>query len=112
MYVIYVGKVRFVDPELFIKTNMKRKIEVEVESFSKYDLDGPVSSVVEFFNSILQKHGSDTTLDFYGDEFYIYTEREETDEEYQARIDKEKFWTDNREKADREKYEELKKKFG
>ena len=74
---------------------MERKIKKElVERFSAYDLDGTIDEAIQKLQDLKDAHGPDLTLDveydYYDEttEIAVYTERPETDEEFQRRKDR------------------------
>lgn len=80
----------------------KKIISVKIEDISLYDLDGPLDDAIEYlvqvYKRLTETHpGCDYTLSVEQDQFDperqvigVYTKRQETDEEYSARVDGEK----------------------
>lgn len=93
------------------------------KTFYPYRLEGKLSEVLTEIQSLIDAHGEDAVLDFdshhyepYDNEpspqFRVMIYREETDSEYANRL---KIVADDkaeREKAEADEYERLKKKFG
>jgi hypothetical protein len=68
----------------------KRIVEVELETISGYNLDGPIDKAIKVLNSY-KNHGvtriSVESIGYDGGvQFVLWQAREETDEEYEARL--------------------------
>lgn len=98
---------------------MKKIVEGRSRTFDEYDLDNkPISEVIKFFQSFQEEFGCDATVRIYvgGDDgysdFQIVQMREETDAEFQARLEREEKLRKSMEDHERRQYETLKKKYG
>lgn len=98
-------------------------VRKEVKTFYPYRLEGKLSEVLAEIQSLIDAHGEDAVLDFdqhhyepYDNDpspqFRVMIDRKETDEEYAQRLTTEANAKAEREKAEADEYERLKKKFG
>lgn len=96
----------------------RKKVNEEVGTFDGYELDGTFTSAILKLTALHEHYGEECTIDYaqcqYDDgyEFKIYRKRDETKEEREARLKKDRDVKSNREKWDREQYVKLKKKYG
>lgn len=100
----------------------KKIIKVVVEDVSPYEFDTTLSSVKEKVDELIKEHGPDAHLDWDPDHWFPYDsspsprfririDREETDEEYKARLEQERKIKEDQDERDRKEFERLKKKF-
>jgi len=106
------------------KKSKKKIKDVEVEVFSPYELDGMLGDIVAKLVVYVEQYGADARLDYSsygysrspyeGDSpgFRIIVQEEESDEEYAARIAKEKEEAKDIESKERKQLEVLLKKYG
>lgn len=94
----------------------KKTISLLADEFRAYDWDGTLATLKDSVEKCIAKHGADASVEFYSYDgscdVQIYVKREETDEEYQKRIEIEKVHAEHRERIERTQYEALKKKYG
>lgn len=102
---------------------MKKIVETQIGRI-RYDLDGPIEKAIEYLQELKAEadeagvtyHLNYETEHDYGDsEFQVIAvieKREETDKEYQARLDKEATDAKARLDAKRQQLEQLKKELG
>ena len=80
------------------------------------ELSGPISEIQEYLAKLVAEHGEGLTIWVSGNDDYVdfqlYQKREETELEYEARLNQEKRQAAYKEKYEREQYEALKKKYG
>ena len=97
----------------------KKRINVSVSDFKKYDLEGPVDEVIERIKKYRDIALSAGYTDIKIEEDYNYESsdfdmigwREESDEEFERRVKKAEAFIKVREATDKADYERLKKKF-
>ena len=87
-----------------------------VQTLDPYDFEGPIDDVIGRLTKLkVDYYGRNLVLTYIGDddyhEYYLYEKREETDEEYDKRINADKHRALEREKHERKQYEQLKAKF-
>jgi hypothetical protein len=101
----------------------RKNVIVTAHTFSPYDFEGTLETVLKEVYELIKVHGKDARLDYdslyceqYSSEaspqFRILVSREETEEEYQSRVAVEKALGDDREARERAEFERLSKKFG
>ena len=99
---------------------MKQTIQVKVDSFCADRLDGPLEDAIKFLDNLRQEHPNqklrlESNYDddgFSGDEFKIYEERLETDEEEKFRLITAQRVKEHIERMEREELAKLKAKYG
>jgi len=103
---------------------MSRKIiPVSVEDFSPREFEGTLTALKDRVQMWIDEYGPESYVDWDPDFYYEYEpnpsprfnimiQREETDQEYAIRTEKEEEAKALREKWDREQFEKLKKQFG
>jgi len=103
---------------------MSRKIiPVSVEDFSPREFEGTLKALKDRVQMWIDEYGPESYVDWDPDFYYEYEpnpsprfnimiQREETDQEYAIRTEKEEEAKALREKWDREQFEKLKKQFG
>lgn len=98
----------------------RKRIEVDLISWSFYDLDGRLEDAIAKLEELRLTLGDDIKIDTGCDYdgfplIYFYQTREETDAEYQERVDRynktKATEKKNREERERKEYERLRKKF-
>lgn len=100
----------------------KKIIEVVLSDDVKYQLQGPLASVLENVQALIKEYGPDARMDIdreceaYSDYWYayarIYGKREETDAEYAKRTRHEKACVDQQLAREEAEYQRLREKFG
>ena len=101
----------------------KKIIRDNVGSVTPLDIDGSLKHLRERVNQLIAVHGENARLDwnprFYYDydtepspRFEIYVDREETDAEYNKRIEQTKADNAAREAREKAEFERLAKKYG
>jgi len=102
---------------------MKQVITEIVATFYSGHFDGTLASAAKEIQTLIKKYGKDAKLYYNPNHFYPYEpdpspqyevsiSREETDEEYDIRLTKEKALKDERERREKAEFERLSKKFG
>jgi hypothetical protein len=105
------------------KKQSKKIITVMVNDVSTWELEGKLSDVSALIQEWIKKYGADARLNWdpdywpqYNDSpsprYEIKIDREETDAEYEKRIEAENFSKNLHEAREREEFERLQKKFG
>ena len=101
----------------------KQIISKTVDTYSPYEMNGTARSMLEFVTSLIEKYGETVRLEYDPNHYEPYDRdasprfvvkiyREETDEEYQIRINQEDLYQSQRIQRDRAEFERLKKQFG
>lgn len=101
----------------------KKIIPVKLDNMSGYEFDGPLVSVRDNLNRLIEKYGEGVYFEYEREHyepydehptplFHIKTNREETDVEFAERLKKEAKDNKDRETRERLEYERLNKKFG
>lgn len=94
----------------------KKQIEAKIVEFDSWYLDGPLDELVEHLKEIQAKYGPGLKITYESGDYYTQFEvsqvRDETDKEFQTRLEAEERQHLYAEQNERNKYEELKKKFG
>lgn len=94
-----------------------------VDTYSPYELHGTALSVLGFVTSLIEKYGETVRLEYEPNHYELYDRdpsprfvvkisQEETDEEYETRINQENLYKAQRIERDRVEFERLKKQFG
>jgi len=82
-----------------------------------YEMEGSLDNAIEYLKYLKRKYSQyenlhfDVDCDWDSRQLYLWGEVDETDAEYEARIDKEKFRQYKQEEQERGHYERLKAKF-
>lgn len=94
----------------------KLQIREQVTSFSGYDVEGSVDEFIKTLENYKSGYGSDIRVSFYhddnGSEFNVYRYREESDEDYKARMNQEAIWKERVVASELEQLKKLKEKYG
>jgi predicted transposase YdaD len=93
----------------------KKTVKVHDYDISHYCFDTvTLESVKTFVDALIQKHGGNTVLHLDGDgiDMYLTVDREETDEEYAARLEQERKYAVLQEKRERSELAILLAKYG
>lgn len=103
---------------MWIGISMKKKmVQERIDTNAVYNLEGSISKAIEILNGYVEKYGDGIYLSIdYGCEGEAYLalciDREETNEEYNSRINEEKKRKEEQEVRERNEYDRLAKKFG
>lgn len=98
----------------------KLTITKEVEKFDSYELDGSLSRAIEYLLNLQEKYNGkkiriEHVYDDYKEDrfvtFYLYEDREETDEEFAKRIARLEKEQKKAETKERKQLKELKEKY-
>jgi hypothetical protein len=103
--------------------NERRKINDMVDDVSTWEFEGPLATVLERVQAMIQEHGPDARLDYNRNFYYdydndptpryeLYVVREENDEEFDRRLAEQAEYDHKREEAEKAEFERLSKKFG
>jgi hypothetical protein len=96
----------------------RARMIVEVPETSVDINYGTLGNALETIQSLIEAYGSDARIDYYQAPYsesqylYVYVKRQESDDEYNARIANEERWERQGEEKDRQEYERLQRKFG
>ena len=103
------------------KTSPKRIISEQVDTFSGYEFEMTLAQLIEQAQRWITKYGPDARIDYssqgfdrYDDSpgFQLLKNREETDAEYEKRINDERAHQAALDERERMEFERLNKKFG
>ena len=109
--------------ETELQMSKRKIITVTAQTFSPYQFEGTLETVLKEVYELIKVHGKDARLDYdslyceqYSSEasprFGVLVSREETEEEYNTRVTVEKELESTREARERAEFERLSKKFG
>ena len=106
-----------------MKKQGKIKVYKTVDDFSPYEVEGTTGGLLELATRLIEKYGPDANIDY--DKYFTYpyeqnpsprfniiVTREETDEEYAARLQTEAEFKAAQVERDRKEFERLSKQFG